>query len=154
MQLSQNFTLYELTKSSTASRLGIDNSPDDWQLSNLTHLAENILQPVRIRFGPTRVSSALRVIELNRAVGSGDSSQHPKGEAADFEVVNISNYEVAAWIEGNLDFDQLILEFHTPGDPNSGWIHCSIRRDGKNRKSVLTAYWKDGKVVYVQGLME
>ena len=154
MKLSENFSLRELTRSSTALRLDIDNSPNEWQLKNLTYLAENILQPVRERFGPTKVSSGLRVLALNRAVGSSDSSQHPKGEAADFEVNHISNYKVAEWIRDELDFDQVILEFHTPGDPNSGWIHCSTRRHGENRNNVLTAYREGGKVVYAGGLLE
>ena len=59
------------------------------------------------------------------------------GQAADFEVPGVSNHELAAWVRDNLDYDQLILEFYTPGQPNSGWVHCSIKAEG-NRKMALT----------------
>ena len=81
-QLSTNFSLKELTRSDTAIRKGIDNTPDNEQLINLTHLSIFILQPVRDKFGSTTVNSGLRVLELNRAIGSSDTSQHRKGEAA------------------------------------------------------------------------
>ena len=54
-------------------------------------------------------------------------SQHAKGQAADFEIFGIANAELAKWITENIDFDQLILEFHNPEEPNSGWIHCHIK---------------------------
>lgn len=152
MRLSMNFTLAELTKSSTALRLGIDNTPDERQLENLTHLVKTILQPVRTNNGPVTVSSGLRVLALNRAVGSKDNSQHIKGNAADFEVVGQDNYTIAKWIEENLDFDQLILEFYTPGQPSSGWIHCSSVHHRSNRKIVTTAEYVDGITVYSMGL--
>ena len=58
-------------------------------------------------------------------IGSSVNSQHAKAEAADFECPGTDNAELADWINKNLDYDQLILEFYTPGEPNSGWIHCS-----------------------------
>ena len=75
-----------------------------------------------------------------------------QGQAADLEAPAVSNYDLAEWISQELEFDQLILEFYTPGDPASGWVHCSYRNDGENRKEILTASRKDGKVVYDQGL--
>jgi len=131
MNLSKNFTLAELTKSSTALRLGIDNSCGFERLA-LERLAENILQPVRDKFGAYTVSSGYRGIELNRVIGSKDTSQHIFGEAADFEIVGVNNYHLYAWIEVHLIFDQLILEFYEEGDPSSGWIHCSYV-EGNNR---------------------
>jgi len=151
-QLSKNFSLKELTKSGTAIRLGIENVPNKEQLINLTHLAINILQPVRDKFGSTRVNSGLRVLELNRAIGSSDTSQHRKGEASDIECASVSNLELAKWIRDNLEFDQLILEAYDGVDPSSGWVHVSYRADGKNRKKSLTATFTNGKAKYTNGL--
>lgn len=148
MQLSKNFSLRELTRSQVAARRGIDNTPPQAVVERLRALAENVLQPVRDHFGaPVVVTSGYRSPELNDAIGSSDRSQHPKGEAADFEVVGRSNLEVAEWIRDNLTFDQLILEFYTPGDPRSGWVHCSYVPPPRNQ--VLTARRGGG---YVEGL--
>lgn len=126
MQLSTNFSLRELAKSQEALRRGIDNSPDAAEIENLRQLAQNILQPVRDHFGkPFSPSSGFRCLELNRAIGSSDRSQHVRGQAADFEVPGIGNDELAAWVRDNLAFDQLILEFYQAGEPSSGWVHCS-----------------------------
>ena len=154
MKLSKNFSLRELTRSSTALRLGIDNTPNQEQLINLTALACCVLQPVREEHGRVTINSGLRVLELNRAIKSGDKSQHVFGMAADLEAPAISNYELATWIKDNLNFDQLILEFYEKGDPASGWVHCSYRTDGANRKEVKTASRQEGKVVYEDGLLE
>lgn len=151
MKLSHNFYLHELTKSSTADRLGIDNAPDNEQIHALRQVAIMILQPVRDHYG-IRItpSSGFRCLELNRAIGSKDTSQHTKGEAVDFEVFGVSNYELACWIRDNLDFDQVILECYKPGEPNSGWVHCSYVNKPDNRKQCLTF---DGKK-YHNGLIE
>ena len=139
MKLSRNFTLQEMFKSEVASRKGIDNTTDDHVvIENLTALVENVWQPVRDAFGPVVVNSAYRCLELNRAIGSSDNSQHIKGEAIDGEAIGHSNYDVAVWIRDNLDFDQLILEFYESGQPRSGWVHCSYKTDGTNRNQVLT----------------
>ncbi len=151
-QLSKNFSLKELTYSSTAIRKGIDNTPNFEQVINLTHLAINILQPVRDYHGSTTISSGLRVLELNRAVGSSDTSQHRKGEAADMECPGVDNLELAKWMAKNLEFDQIILEGYEEGDTNSGWIHASYRADGKNRKKLTTATFIKGKAKYTNGL--
>jgi len=151
-QLSKNFSLKELTKSSTATRLGIDNSPNTEQTINLTHLAINILQRVRDHHGSTTVSSGLRVQELNRAVGSSDTSQHMKGEAADMECPGVDNLELAKWMSENLEFDQIILEGYEDGDTNSGWIHVSYKANGSNRKKLTTATFVKGKAKYTNGL--
>ena len=118
---------------------------------NLVALTVKILQPCRDKFGPISINSGLRVLELNRAIGSGDKSQHTKGQAADFEAFSISNTELAKWIKDNRCFDQLILEY--PGkDPRDGWVHCSYNRLG-NRGQVLTAVKEKGKTVYKKGLL-
>ena len=154
MKLSKNFSLRELTRSSTAMRLGIDNNPNQEQLINLTALACCVLQHVREEHGRVTINSGLRVLELNRAIKSGDNSQHVFGMAADLEAPAISNFELAKWIQDNLNFDQLILEFYEKGDPASGWVHCSYRTDGQNRKEVKTASRQEGRVVYEDGLLE
>lgn len=136
MRVSKHFTLAELTKSQTALRMDIDNNPTPADLYNLHQLCDNILQPVREHFGrPVTISSGYRSVELCLAIGSSENSQHAKGEAADFEVLGVDNKTVAEWIKDNLDFDQLILEFYSDDDPQSGWIHCSYAEN--NRKSVL-----------------
>jgi len=153
MRLSKNFTLAEFTKSQTATRRGIDNTPNDNHLEAAKELFENVVQPVRDNFGLTVINSGYRGPDLNGAVGGSSKSQHCKGEAVDIECPGKSNYEVAKWIEDTLDFDQLILEFYTPGIPDSGWVHVSYKPEG-NRKSILTAMKENGKTVYKNGLIE
>ena len=152
MRLSKNFSLKDLIRSQTALRKGIKNDPDQNQLINLAVLVAKVLQPCRNKFGSIAVNSGLRVLELNRAIGSGDSSSHVKGEAADFEAYSVSNTELANWIKDNLEYDQLILEYPGP-DPRDGWVHCSYNRE-KNRNQVLTAVREGGKTVYKEGLIE
>ena len=159
MKLTKNFSLAELTKSQTAERLGIKNEPNTEQVVRLTNLCENILQKVRNVHGIVTVSSGFRCAQLSEAVGSKSTSAHCANgpdlvAAADFECIgSIGNYDLAVWISENLDFDQLILEFYDGVDPNSGWIHCSYKRDGSNRKDVLTALKQKGKVKYEKGLV-
>jgi zinc D-Ala-D-Ala carboxypeptidase len=154
MKLSENFSLNELTKSQTATRRGISNQPSGEHLENLKALVEKVLQPIRDSKGqPIRVTSGYRSSELNTAIGGSSKSQHSKGEAADFEITGVDNYELAEWIKSFIpEFDQLILEFYTSGDQNSGWIHCSYSRE-KNRKQILTASKENGKTVYNKGLV-
>ena len=153
MRLSKNFTLKEFTKSQTAERRGIDNTPNDEHLENAEFLFGNVVQKVRDNFGPTTINSGYRGPELNEAVGGSKKSQHCHGQAADIEVPGVSNYEVAKWITDNCDFDQVILEFYTPGIPDSGWVHVSYKQEG-NRKSILTAMKENGKTVYKVGLIQ
>ena len=147
MQLSRNFSLLELTKSDTAIRKGIDNNPNADQIEKLKLLCENILQPVRDHFGRVKVTSAFRSVELCLAINSSANSQHAKAEACDFECPGVDNAELADWIHKNLPYDQLILEFYTPGEPNSGWIHCSYI-EGTPRASYLHAFKSEGKTKY------
>ena len=150
--LSKNFTLQEYIKSQTALRQGIDNTPSDEHLASAKKLFEMVVQPVRDHFGVTVINSGYRGPALNAAVGGSATSQHCRGEAVDIECPGTPNYDVALWIEQNLDFDQLILEFYTPGIPDSGWVHVSYKNEG-NRKQSLTAMKEDGKTVYLQGLI-
>jgi hypothetical protein len=152
MNLSANFTLKELTKSDTATRLGIDNTPDDATIENLKLLCEMVLQPVREHFGKSvTVNSGYRSPESNAVVGGSKTSDHCKGQAADIEIDGLPNPELAQWIMDNLDYTQLILEFYTQGQPNSGWVHVSY--DPNNlKKQELTAVKVAGKTTYLNGL--
>jgi hypothetical protein len=153
MNLSANFTLKELTKSDTATRLGLDNTPDDEALENLKTLCEMVLQPVREHYGKSvTVNSAYRSPESNAAVGGSKTSDHCKGMAADIEIVGVANADLAQWIMDNLEYTQLILEFYTPGIPDSGWVHVSY--DPNNlKKQELTATKVAGKTTYLNGLV-
>jgi hypothetical protein len=148
MKLSEHFSLEEMTKSQTALRRNLPNQPSEAQTEALVLLCENVLEPVRSHFSiPFTPSSGYRSAELCVAIGSSVSSQHAKGEAADFEVPSISNLELCTWIINNLDFDQLILECYTGG--NTGWVHCSYKAEG-NRREVLTYDKENG---YRKGLL-
>ena len=150
MKLSENFSLIELTKSQTAERKGIDNTPSIEHQENLKLLCTHILQPVRDRFERVvSVSSGYRSPELCLAIGSKTTSQHAKGQAADFEIYGLSNQELATYIKENLDYDQLILEYWKKEDPNAGWVHCSYDVS-VNRKQYLKAYKENGKTKYEQ----
>ena len=148
MKLSKNFSVDEMTKSQTATRKGIDNTPSPTHQTNLKSLCTSILQPVREHFSQVvTVSSGYRSEELCLAIGSKITSQHAKGEAADFEIFGVSNKELADYIHEHLDYDQLILEYWKESDPNSGWVHCSYS-EGNNRRQYLRAYRENGKVKY------
>ena len=152
MKLSKNFSLSELTKSQSATRLGIDNTPSLTVIDNLQALVDNVLQPVRDAHGPVVVTSGYRSPGLNAAIGGSRNSDHTRGQAADFEVATVSNKDLAEWIRDNLKFTQLILEFPSKTDPSAGWVHCSY--NPKDLKcQVLTATRVNGKVVYQAGLV-
>ena len=149
MNLSKSFTLNELTKSQEALRLGIANIPNEEQILNLKILCEKILQPIRDFYGmPVSVSSGFRSPELCKAIGSSSTSQHTRGEAADFEIFSIANKALAEFIVANLDYDQCILEFWNENEPNSGWVHCSYSSK-YNRRQYLKADKVNGKIVYL-----
>ena len=148
MKLTANFSLNELTKSQTAERKGIDNTPSGDHQDNLKKLCENVLQPVRDHFEQVvSVSSGYRSPELCTAIGSKTTSQHARGEAADFEIFGVSNKVLADWIHYNTNYDQLFLEYWKESDPNSGWVHCSYS-ESNNRRQYLRAYKENGKTKY------
>jgi len=143
-KLSKHFSYDEMTRSQTASRNNIDNTPSSEQVNNLIALCDNILEPVRIHFKkPVTVTSGFRCQELNSKIGSTNRSQHTKGEAADF-VVNGKPTVTEVWkwiIESDLDFDQVIQEF-------GRWIHVSFKVEGKNRHKCSIAKKVNGKTKY------
>lgn len=154
MHLSKNFTLSEMTKSDTALRLDMDNTPNAVQVENLKTLCEKVLQPVRDHFGKgVKVNSGFRHPQVNGAVGGSKTSDHCKGMAADIEIPGVANGDLAQWIVDNLEFRQVILEFYTPGVPDSGWVHVSFNPED-NKKQVLTAAKQRGKTVYLEGLVK
>ncbi len=146
MNLSQNFSLRELTKSQTAERKGISNEPSEEHIENLKLLCTHVLQKVRDQFGIVSISSGYRSPELCEALGSKSTSQHARGQAADFECYSIDNNKLFNWAINNVEFDQAILEFYT-GDPDSGWLHMSYNEDN-NRGETLRAFRENNKVSY------
>ena len=126
------FTIEELCKSSTALSKGINNSPSPEIVNNLTLLVNNVLDPLREKYGkPISVNGAYRCPELNKVVGGSKTSQHMTGTAADITVGSPdSNKKLFNLIiEMNLPFDQLIDE------KNFRWIHVSY--SNKHRKQIL-----------------
>jgi len=152
MNLSKNFTLSEMVKSDTALRHDMSNTPDDAQIANLKTLAEKVLQPVRDHFASgVKVNSGFRHPDVNAKVGGSRTSDHCTGMAADIEIPGVANADLAQWIADNLQYTQLILEFYTPGVPDSGWVHISYS-PANLKKQNLTAVKKGGKTVYLPGL--
>ena len=153
MNLTANFTLSEMVKSDTALRHDMDNTPGEVEIANLKTLCEKVLQPVRDHFQRgVKVNSGFRHPEVNAKVGGSKTSDHCKGQAADIEIPGTPNADLAVWIMENLTYTQLILEFYTPGVPDSGWVHVSY--DPANlKKENLTATKQGGKTVYLKGLV-
>jgi zinc D-Ala-D-Ala carboxypeptidase len=151
MKLSANFSLNELTKSDTATRHDIDNTPTMQVIENLQDLVDNVLQPLREKFGPVVVTSGYRSPAVNTKIGGSTTSDHCHGYAADFEVLGMDNRELALYIRDSLQFKQLILEFYRDGVPDSGWVHCSFQKDA-NKGQVLTAKKVNGRTQYVNGI--
>jgi zinc D-Ala-D-Ala carboxypeptidase len=151
MKLSANFSLNELTKSEFATRNGISNTASPLVIEKLQALTDNILQPLRDKFGPVIVTSAYRSPEVNKAVGGSTTSHHCFGFAADFEVLSMDNRELALYVRDSLTYTQLILEYYN-GDPDSGWVHCSY--DAADLKcQTLTALRVNGRTQYTNGIL-
>jgi zinc D-Ala-D-Ala carboxypeptidase len=145
MKISKYLTLEQATKSQTAERKGIDNTPDTEQRENMKHVAKNVYDKVVDEFPGTYLNSFFRGDKLNAAIGGSKTSQHRSGEAVDIDHAT-KNKQIFEYVRKNLEFDQLIWEF---GDDTSpAWVHVSLRRDGKNRKQVLVAYSENGKTKY------
>lgn len=155
MKLSKNFTLEELTYSDTANRRKIKNTIHDTEtvVPNLQALCRNVLQKVRDHFGPIIVSSGYSNAELCLALGRKTTSQHLLGQASDIVSREVPNFQIAQWVEKNLEFDQLIYEGRRRGLRNEyyDWVHVSYKKEGKNRKEVLTSPPSGG---YRKGLPE
>ena len=154
MRISKNFTLSELTKSNTATRLGVSNTPDKEGIHKLRLLATELLQPIRdCLSAPLRISSGYRSESLNKAIGGSNKSQHTKCEAVDLQFVKrgkMDNMKIFdAIINHALEFDQLILEFGgataDKDSDNPDWIHLSWKIKG-NRRQILVAYKDENNI--------
>lgn len=153
MNLTENFTLHEMTKSETALRLGLANDPGTAAIQSLTLLCQKVLQPVRDHYQRgVKVNSGFRDPYVNAKVGGSATSDHCKGMAADIEIPGVPNAELAQWIADNLEFKQVILEFYTLGVPDSGWVHVSYD-PADLRCQALTATKRGGKTVYLPNLI-
>ena len=148
MKLSTNFSVAELSKTNVRQ---FDNTPSMQVIDNLQQLVDNVLQPLRDKFGQVTVTSGYRSPEVNKAIGGSGTSDHCKGFAADIEIGGKDNKELAQYIRDNMTFTQLILEFYTPGVPDSGWVHVSYDK-GNLKKQCLTASKVGGKTVYSNGI--
>jgi len=152
-QLTRNFSLHELTKSETALRYDMPNDPGSVEIANLVDLAAKVLQPIRDHYAKgVKINSGFRHPDVNAKVGGSRTSDHCRGMAADIEIPSVPNADLAAWVRDNLEFTQLILEFYTPGIPDSGWVHVSYD-PGNLKKQVMTATKQNGKTVYLPGLV-
>ena len=148
--ISKHISYKEGVYSITAIRKGIDNEPNEKQLSNMKLVAEKIFEPVRTHFKvPIKVNSFFRSPDLNKAIGGSTKSQHCKGQAIDIDDTygKIKNSDMYWWIKDNLDFDQMIWEFGNNDNPD--WVHISYVSPDKNRNRCLKAYRDDGKTKYM-----
>ena len=139
-KLSGHFILSEFVTSQMASRLGIDNTPNDAVIEHLRKLCETILEPARLACGALKISSGYRCAELNKVVGGAANSGHLLGWCADVIPLEVSKLQFAQWVAGNCKFDQLLLEFGTIDNPD--WVHVSS--DPRLRGQVLRTL-KPGK---------
>jgi hypothetical protein len=154
--ISKHISYKEATKSATAIRLGIDNTPNEYQLQNMELIAKNVFEPLRKAVGGAiKINSFFRCEDLNKAIGGASkngkqTSQHCQGRAMDLDDTYgyMSNNDMYDYIKKNLDFDQLIFEF--PDDKgNASWIHVSYVDADSNRKRCLKAIKENDKTKYI-----
>lgn len=149
MKISDHISFKESIKSNTALRRGINNEPDDYQVTNMVGIAHNVFEPLREWVGgPIKINSMFRCEELNRAIGGSSRSQHCEGRAIDLDDTfgYKTNAEMFEYIRKNLSFDQLIWEFGD--DNNPAWVHVSYISKDQNRKRVMRAEKINGKTKY------
>ena len=150
MKISEHISYKEATRSVTALRLGIDNTPNEYQLQNMELIAKNVFEPLRKAVGgPIKINSFMRVEKLNQAIGGSSRSQHCQGRAMDLDDTygHWTNAEMYHYIKNKLDFDQIIWEFGT--DENPDWVHVSYVDADSNRKRCLKAIKENGKTKYI-----
>ena len=149
-KISKHISYKEAIKSNTALRLNIDNTPDEVSLTNMTGVAHNIFEPLRLWVGgPIKINSFYRCPKLNRAIGGSKRSQHCEGRAIDIDDTfgYKTNAEMFDYIKNNLNFDQMIWEFGN--DNNPAWVHVSFDSLDGNRGRLLKAIKENGKSKYI-----
>ena len=147
--ISKHISYKEGVYSTTATRRGIDNDPNNGQLDNMELIAEKVFEPLRKYVGgPVKINSFFRSVKLNKAIGGSSKSQHCHGQAIDIDDTYkvVANSDMYNYIKNNLDFDQLIWEFGDDDNPN--WVHVSYVSDEKNRNKCLKAYKEGRKTKY------
>ena len=147
--ISKHISYKEGVYSNTATRRGINNTPNDEQLNNMELVANEVFEPLRDWVGgPIKINSFFRSPDLNTAIGGSSKSQHCKGQAIDIDDVfnRATNAEMYHFIKDNLDFDQIIWEFGN--DDNPDWVHVSYVSEDDNRRRCLKAYKENKKTKY------
>tara|TARA_R100001463_G_scaffold96246_1_gene150775 strand:+ start:122 stop:592 length:471 start_codon:yes stop_codon:yes gene_type:complete len=150
VNISKHISYKEATRSATALRLGIENTPNEYEIQNMEIIAKKVFEPLREAVdAPIKINSFFRSEKLNKAIGGSGKSQHCQGRAIDIDDVygSVSNAYMFYYIKDNLDFDQLIWEFGT--DANPDWVHVSYVDEDSNRKRCLKAIREDGKTKYI-----
>lgn len=148
--ISQHISEKEATKSITALRLGINNTPNGDVLSNMKEIAERVFEPLRAWVGGAiKINSFYRSTALNEAIGGSSRSQHCQGKAMDIDDIygHKTNAEMFKFIKDELSFDQMIWEFGNEENPD--WVHVSYVSEDKNRNRILKAVRDDGKTKYI-----
>ena len=148
--ISRHISYKEGVYSRTATRLNIDNKPNDDQMQNMCLIAEEVFEPLRVWVGgPIKINSFFRSPELNKAIGGSTKSQHCHGQAIDLDDTfgRATNAEMYEFIRKYLDFDQMIWEFGD--DDNPSWVNVSYVSEDKNRNRCLKAYKEKGKTRYM-----
>ena len=149
MAISEHISYKEGVYSRTATRLDIDNEPNNEQMDNMCLLAQEVFEPLRMWVGgPIKINSFFRSPKLNKAIGGSTKSQHCNGQAIDIDDTfnRATNAEMYDFIKEHLDFDQMIWEFGD--DDNPDWVHVSYVSEDKNRNRCLQAYKENGKTKY------
>ena len=147
--ISKHISYKEATYSRTATRLNIDNKPNEEQLKNMKLIAEKVFEPLRMWVGgPIKINSFFRSPKLNTAIGGSAKSQHCHGQAIDLDDTfgRATNAEMFDFIKEHLNFDQMIWEFGN--DDNPDWVHVSYVNDEDNRNRCLLAYKENGRTKY------
>lgn len=162
MQITTHFSYRELTRSETARRYGVDNTPNEQELENIKYTATQ-LEKIRAYLNDKYqrpiaiiVTSCFRNERVNRLVGGSKTSAHRYGLAADCDATGFTSNDFAKEIiqmqeKGLIDYDQLILEFPERGA--GAWVHIGFKKNGVgHRQQILTATKKDERTVYLKGL--
>ena len=149
MAISEHISYKEGVYSRTATRLDIDNEPNNEQMDNMCLVAQEVFEPLRVWVGgPIKINSFFRSPKLNKAIGGSGKSQHCHGQAIDLDDTfgRATNAEMYYFIKKHLDFDQMIWEFGDEDNPD--WVHISYVSESENRNRCLQAYKENGKTKY------